>query len=115
MTAKKNKPKTDLEETPEFSQPELEQAILDVQASELNPSLKNLLIKCLKCVATINAILNRKKTNIRRLKRLFGIKTEKKSLLPQLTHPRRQKILKILARRATGKTLTKTTPEQKKS
>ena len=64
------------DETPEFSEQDLQEAIASVQASNL--PTRNLIIKCLKCVSTINSILNRKKMNIRRLRRLFGIKTEKK-------------------------------------
>ena len=100
------------DETPEFSEQDLQEAIASVQASNL--PTKNLIIKCLKCVSTINSILNRKKMNIRRLRRLFGIKTEKKTLLikgpkaPPIS--RRQRLLKMLTRKATAETPTKTTP-----
>lgn len=104
------------DETPEFSEQDLQEAIASVQASNL--PTKNLIIKCLKCVSTINSILNRKKMNIRRLRRLFGIKTEKKTLLikgpkaPPIS--RRQRLLKMLTRKATAETPTKTTPAPNK-
>ena len=107
------------DENPEFSEQDLQEAIASVENSNL--PTKNLIIKCLKCVSTINAILNRKKMNIRRLRRLFGIKTEKKSLLLKgpKSRPtqRRKRLLKKLirlTRKVTAETPTKTTqaPDQ---
>jgi hypothetical protein len=106
------------DETPEFSEQDLKTAIATVEALDIFLPTKNLIIKCLKCVSTINSILNRKKMNIRRLRRLFGIKTEKKTLLikgpkaPPIS--RRQRLLKMLTRKATVETPTKTMPAPNK-
>lgn len=120
MSEQKNDPELDTEEdeeTPEFSDQELSEAIAQVEASNL--PAKGLILKCLKCVSTINSIINRKKMSIRRLRRLFGFKTEKKTLPLKgekvLPLSRRQRLLKMLTKKVTVETPTKTTPGPHKS
>lgn len=119
MSEQNNDPRLDSgeeQETPEFSEQELNEALAYVEASEMPPSIKNLILKCLKCISTVNSILSRQKMSIYRLRLLFGIKTEKKSLLPPSTPiPRRQRLLKMLAKRVTAATPTKTTQGPNKS
>ncbi len=67
------------DEKPEYTEDELREAIDYVKGAEMPASIKGLLIKSLKCVSSVNALLGRQKMTIRRLRRLFGVKTEKKN------------------------------------
>ncbi|HXH75444.1 MAG TPA: hypothetical protein VNJ08_10795 [Bacteriovoracaceae bacterium] len=122
MSEQKTNPELDTqeyEETPEFSDQELSEAIAYIEASDIPVSVRNLTVKCLKCVSSINSILNRKRMSIRRLRRLFGFKTEKKTTLLKgekvLPLSRRQRLLKMLTKKVTAETPTKTIPGPHKS
>jgi hypothetical protein len=101
-----NEENTTTEEQPEFSQEEIDDTIAWVKASEASESMKRIIISCLKTVSTINAILMKNKISIKKLKSLFGFKTEKKSLkmgnVLERISPRKRRILREILQKTKG-------------